>query len=166
MPSALLVADLPILAAAARVPSGAQVRVVGPDDSATLAQLYLASYPPAVGATTLDEAMTEMKQTFRGAYGELRLDLSLLALTEEVPSGAVLTTATSKWDDQIVAPFVIDFFVHPDHRQLGIGRLLLESLADRAVSTGASQLALRVDEGTSPRAHHLYKQLGFRRLGH
>jgi GNAT superfamily N-acetyltransferase len=142
------------------------LRVIDAADVATLAQLYHASYPPAVGATTLDDAMTEMKHTFGGAYGALRLDLSLLALADDAPAGAVLTTATSIWDDQINAPFIIDFFVDPDHRQAGIGRLLLENLADRADRDGASRLALRVNDGTSSQAHHLYKRLGFRQLDH
>lgn len=164
MSSALLVADLPLVDAAGRTPSAALIRAIDTSDAATLARLYLASYPPAVGATTLDDATTEMKLTFDGAYGELRLDLSLLALTDGTPAGAVLTTARSIWDDGIIAPFIIDFFVHPNHRQLGVGRLLLQGLADRAAEAGARQLALRVNDGTSSQAHHLYKHLGFRLL--
>lgn len=163
MPSELLVADLSRARVRTRRQDAARVRTVEKEDAAILAELYFAGYPPSVGARTISEAALEMSRTFDGVYGALRLGLSLLAVVDGAPAGAVLTTARSVWGDPVDGPFVIDFFVHPAHRRLGVGRLLLERLLERASDDGAAQLALRVNEGTSPAARHLYSRLGFQR---
>jgi GNAT superfamily N-acetyltransferase len=159
----LLVADLSQPRIRTRRHGAAHVRAVEKEDISILAELYFAGYPAPVGARTIGDAVLEMSRTFDGEYGEVLYELSLLAAVEGAPAGAVLTTARSVWGDPVDAPFVIDFFVHPAHRRLGVGRLLLENLLERASDSGASQLALRVNEGTGPAALHLYSCLGFRR---
>ncbi len=54
-----------------------------------------------------------------------------------------------------------DLFVEPDSMRLGVGRLLVEDLAARAMREGAS----RVMVTANPRALGFYERLGFRISG-
>ncbi|WP_022882397.1 GNAT family N-acetyltransferase [Gryllotalpicola ginsengisoli] len=140
---------------------GLRVRPITNADREDLAVLYRDSYPPEVGAHDLDEARTEIDMTFAGDFGKLRRDASLLALIGGDPAGAVLVVARSIWDEDLPGPFVIDLFVHPSHRGLGIGRALMVGAIAACRAHGDTTLSLRVGEGTSPAAHALYAGLGF-----
>jgi GNAT superfamily N-acetyltransferase len=53
-----------------------------------------------------------------------------------------------------------DFFVVPDVRGQGIGRLLLDAIESEALATGCCKLTLEVQENNS-RARSMYAQFGF-----
>ncbi len=53
-----------------------------------------------------------------------------------------------------------DFAVLPTHRKLGIGRLLLAAIEQRAVELGCCKLTLETQENNT-RARHIYEAAGF-----
>ncbi|WP_130873241.1 GNAT family N-acetyltransferase [[Pseudopropionibacterium] massiliense] len=163
MPSDLLTADLSLLPA--RVLPESSLRIVRTDDLEALARLYLVSYPPGIGAANPAGALSEIAATFEGDYGVLRPGASLVAEADGRPAGAVLTVERSIWDEGLEGPFVIDLFVDPGLRGRGIGRALMTGAMLACRNAGDAQLSLRVGEGTSQAAHHLYGSLGFRRAG-
>jgi GNAT superfamily N-acetyltransferase len=139
------------------------VRRLRTSDRHSLAQLYLASYPPNVGSANLADAAAEMDSTLSGEYGSLRFDASFIALMGETPVGAVLTTFRSIWDQDLEGPFIIELFISPSHRHQGAGRLLVIQAIRACEQSLDPALSLRVGEGTSLAAFKLYEQLGFRR---
>lgn len=161
MPSDLLSITLP---AAGDPPAAHPAERLMPLDQSqreNLARLYLASYPPQVGAADLDDARREIDETFTGQFGTLRFDASWLAHACGRPAGAILVVERSIWDDHLDGPFVIDLFVHPEARGLGLGRSLGLAAMKSCSSAGDRQLSLRVGDGTSATAHGLYGRLGF-----
>jgi ribosomal protein S18 acetylase RimI-like enzyme len=58
---------------------------------------------------------------------------------------------------------VDDVFVEPDHRNLGMGRALLESVGAWARERGASGISLQV-AAANARARKFYEELGFREI--
>ncbi|MBK7821134.1 MAG: GNAT family N-acetyltransferase [Tessaracoccus sp.] len=137
-----------------------RVRPITANDSADLAVAYLHAYPPEVGAPHLNAADAEIADTFAGVYGELVPSACLGAELDGHVVGAVFTTTRSLWDE-IDGPFIIDLFVHPDHRGRGLARALVEAAIQACAKLGADAVSLRVGEGTSPAAHALYAHLGF-----
>ena len=163
MLSDLFTADLSSLPA--RVLPEPSLRIIRTDGLEPLARLYLVSYPPGIGAGNRAEALSEIAATFQGDYGVLRPGASLMAETGGRPAGAVLTVERSIWDEGLEGPFIIDLFVDPQLRGRGIGRALMVGAMLACRNAGDAQLSLRVGEGTSGAAHHLYESLGFLRAG-
>lgn len=161
MPSDLRTLALTNAPAAPSIPATAGLRPILPRDRETLARIYRDSYPPDIGADGLETALAEIDQTFAGEFGELRPDASFLALVGSTPAGAVLVVARSIWDPGLPGPFVIDLFVAPPHRGIGVGRALMVAAIDACRAHADSRLSLRVGDGTSPAAHTLYATLGF-----
>ena len=54
--------------------------------------------------------------------------------------------------------------VHPDMRNRGIGRDMVNALLSRAAKNGIKRVLLEVRESNDP-AIHLYEELGFKKLG-
>lgn len=73
----------------------------------------------------------------------------------------VLVVGKSIWDPQLHGPFIIDLFVHPDVRGMGVGRALLDDAVHACARAEDATLSLRVGEGTSPAALALYTRAGF-----
>lgn len=127
-----------------------------------VAALYLASYPPGAAVADLGEAQREMDATFAGEYGVLWPDASPMAIRERKVVGSIQVVARSPWDPDLDCPFIIELFVHPDARGLGIGRALLTRAAVACRARGENHIALRTGEGTSPAARQLYHSAGMR----
>jgi len=151
----------PSLSPPPKPPIGVALRPVSATDLRDLAVLYRDSYPPHIGAADPDEATQEIALTLTGAYGDLRLDASLLAAVRGEPAGAILIASRSIWDHDLVGPFIIDLFVTPRLRRSGVGSALLTGAIDACTRAGDRAISLRVGEGTSPAAHSLYAELGF-----
>lgn len=124
---------------------------MNPADRDSVAQLYLDSYPPEIGADDLASALDEISATFAGEYGELRTEASLIAHIGSRPAGAIFTTSHSIWDPKINGPFIIDLFVGPTHRGAGAGRALVIEAIKACVANQEEALSLRVGGGTSPK---------------
>lgn len=142
-----------------------ELRAIERSDRDALAAAYLAAYPPGVAAANLADAEQEMDDTFAGEFGALRPDLTRVALLRGLPVGAVLVVEKSIWDPHLDGPFIIDLFVHPDAKGMGVGRALLDESVHACAVAGDSALSLRIGEGTSLAAHALYARAGFKRLG-
>lgn len=126
-----------------------------------LAQAYLDAYPPGVAAENLDEALQEIDATFTDEYGKLRLDASWVAVQDGTAVGAILVVERSLWDPELAGPFIVDLFITPASQGRGIGRSLVEAAINACDCAGDSQISLRIGDGTSAAAGHLYAVLGF-----
>lgn len=162
MPSDLLAVDPRFPGPRGRRDPALALPPVTPRDTAALANLYAVSYPPSVGAATMQEAVAEIEATFASEYGVLDGNASLLARLDGEAAGCVLVTERPVWGPDLAGPFIIDFFVAPQARGRGVGRGLLEAALDACARAGAVRVSLRIGEGTSSAALHLYVVLGFR----
>ncbi|NJC21133.1 GNAT superfamily N-acetyltransferase [Arthrobacter pigmenti] len=161
MPSATLIGDCATIAASRHAgASQFDYRPVTAQDVDGLAQAYLRAYPPGIAASNLDEARTEMLESFAGEFGTLLAGASLCAYHRDDLVGAILVVERSPWDPKLRCPFVIDLFVDPRWQGNGAGRVLLERSAGACLNEGHAQLALRVGEGTSPSASRIYASVG------
>ena len=142
-----------------------ELRPIQLSDRDALADAYLAAYPPGVAASSLGEAQQEMDESFAGEFGTLRPDLTQVAALQGRLVGAILVVDRSIWDPQLDGPFIIDLFVHPDLKGMGVGRALLDEAIHACATAGDVTLSLRIGDGTSPAAHALYARAGFERLG-
>lgn len=161
MPSDLMTLSL---TARSTTPGGidaVELRGIQTSDRDALAAAYLAAYPPGVAATSLSDAQQEMDDTFADEFGVLRHDLTRVATFENRPVGAILVVGKSIWDPRLDGPFIIDLFVHPEVRGLGVGRALLDTAVHACARAGDATLSLRIGEGTSPAALALYTRAGF-----
>lgn len=161
MPTDLLTLRPPSPPALHPTPAATTLVRLTPDLGADLARVYLASYPPEVGAADLAEARAEIAATFAGDYGVLRHDASAAGLVDGRCVGCVMVVERSLWDHDLEGPFVIELFVDPAARRRGLGRALMTHAVAACVAAGDPALSLRFGEGTSPEAHHLYADLGF-----
>ena len=155
--------DLPL--PAGRTPAGVELRPQTPDDIPALGALYWDSYPKGVAAVDPEDAVEEMEGVFDGEYGEPLESASLVAVdaTDGI-IGCIQTVTGAPWEGTPQGAFVIELFVHPDHRRRGLGTALLLAAAAAAEAAGHDNLALNAQEQTSPEAIHLYRRLGFAEL--
>lgn len=73
--------------------------------------------------------------------------------------GATQVVRSAPWDDVPSGPFLIELFVHPQHRRQGLARaLLVRSIAPLRAAEAAT-VALRVDSTNTP-AVELYRSIG------
>jgi N-alpha-acetyltransferase 10/11 len=145
-------------------PGGYAVRPTEPADIDSLAELYLASYPPTAEVATLPQARTEMAAAFAGDFGPLWLDLYLVACdSEQRLVSTIQVVRRAPWDDTPPGPFVIELFTSPDHRRRGLGRHLLIEALRGATESAETVIGLRV-ESENIAAASLYRELGFTAL--
>lgn len=161
MPSATLMGSCEKIAAPS-FPDTVQfdIRSLAVQEADSLALIYLAAYPPGIAAANLDEAVTEILDSFAGDFGKLLTEASLGAYHDDELIGAILVVERSRWDPNLECPFVIDVFVDPRWQGQGAGRALLARSAQACLKKGHSQLALRVGEGTSSSANRIYASVG------
>lgn len=122
MPTSTLTGDLAgiINRLSVTIPPGIALRPLVATDSASLAQLYLDSYPPGVAVADLAEAQADVDATFNGEYGEIWPAASLVATSYEGPVGSIQVVRRSIWDGDPQGPFIIELFVSPAVRHQGI----------------------------------------------
>ncbi|TDU87284.1 acetyltransferase (GNAT) family protein [Kribbella voronezhensis] len=134
------------------LPADVVLRTPTPVDTIPLGRLYFESYEPGVACASEAEAIDDIGATFDGAYGTLSGDWSWLAVAGDQLVGALLVVERAPWPDTPDCPFIIELFVAPTHRRLGLARALL--------ATVGTQSALRVAEDNVP-ARRLYESVGF-----
>jgi ribosomal protein S18 acetylase RimI-like enzyme len=133
---------------------GVVLRPPAAEDAVALGRLYFEAYDAGIAASTEQEALEDIRLTFRDGYGVLALNLSRLAWAGEQLVGALLAVERAPWPDTPDCPFVIELFTARTHRRMGIGKLLLGACSDVTV-------ALRVAEDNAA-ALALYRAVGFR----
>ncbi len=121
------------------------------------------------GAADLDEVMGTMHAAFDPCFGEAWtrgqcsgiLGLSgvwlLLARVDGRPAGFALARVVIDEAELLLLA------VAPAERRAGVGRLMLDAVADEAHARGATRLHLEMREGNP--AHFLYSAAGFREIG-
>jgi GNAT superfamily N-acetyltransferase len=134
------------------------VRRSEPADIDQLAALYFASYQPRDVVATQQVARAEMAGSFAGDFGELWLDLSVVACDPRRLVSAIQVVRRAPWEDTPPGPFVIELFTSPHHRRQG--RHLLTEAIRGATEAGETVIGLRV-ESENPAAVTLYRDLGF-----
>lgn len=156
----LMQRDLPLPPPA--VPPGVRFRPQEVSDVAALGALYWDAYPKGVAAVDPEDAVEEMEGVFEGEYGTPLEAASLVAVApDDQLVGCIQTVTDAPWEGTPKGAFVIELFVHPDHRRHGLGRALLLSAAAACEQAGWTSLALNLQEETAAEAVHLYRKLGF-----
>lgn len=119
----------------------------------------LADSPDAFGSTLEREsAFTDNEWRNRLADGVSAPDaIPLVALVDDTPAGLAWARVA---DDDAEVAHLYQVWVAPEHRGLGIGRLLIERAIAWARESGLRVLLLDVTAGNSA-AVQLYRQLGF-----
>lgn len=147
---------------APETPAGVTLRPQMPSDAQALGALYWDSYPKGAAAVDLEDAVEEMEGVFAGEYGAPVEQASLVVEDSDgTVIGCVQTVTSPPWEGIPAVPFVIELFVHPEHRRRGLGTLLLLSAANACHELGWESMALNVQEETAGEAQHLYHRLGF-----
>ena len=157
-----LIADVATVAARARAaPARFELRPSTVDDLGQVGRLYFRSYDPGVACGTEDEALADVSASFNGDYGEYLPEASPVVLDGFTIVAAVMTVEQAPWVNTPTCPFVIDLFVAPKCRRVGLASALLGAVA-KSVSSRGESIALRVDE-YNVAALALYDSIGFRR---
>ncbi len=147
---------------APETPAGVTLRPQMPSDAQALGALYWDSYPKGAAAVDLEDAVEEMEGVFAGEYGAPVEQASLVVEDSDgTVIGCVQTVTSPPWEGIPAVPFVIELFVHPEHRRRGLGTLLLLAAANACHELGWESMALNVQEETAGEAQHLYNRLGF-----
>jgi GNAT superfamily N-acetyltransferase len=118
--------------------------------------LYFAAYEPGLAGADESEAIDDIRASFAGKYGALRLEWSWLALNGGTVVGAVLIVDRAPWPDTPDCPFIIELFTARNWRRHGVARALLAA----CISASGSEVALRVHQDNSS-ARRLYESIGF-----
>lgn len=122
-----------------------------------LADAYWRTYLDTEHEFAFDDAHDDVERYFAGGYGPPVPSASLAIRVGERIVGAVLTVREAPYPDVPPTPFVIDLFVVPQHRRVGLGRALMVA-AIGAVPD--ETVGLRVESDNVPAAA-LYRELGF-----
>jgi ribosomal protein S18 acetylase RimI-like enzyme len=136
------------------------IRTIKPEDKEPLAKLYHDSYTRDL-VTDMDDATEEIEQTFRGEFGTLDPDASLVVVEGERLVGSILTVEEAPWPGTPAGPFIIDLFIHPNARRRGLAHVMISEAALALSRKGKETAALRVLSSNTG-ALRLYEKLGFK----
>lgn len=130
-----------------------------------------ASLPELVVGTTadLDEVMETMHAAFDPCFGEAWTRGQCAGILVLSGVWLLLARVDGRAAGFALARVVLDeaelllLAVPPSERRAGVGRMVLDAVADEARARGAVQLHLEMREGNP--AYHLYCGAGFREIG-
>jgi GNAT superfamily N-acetyltransferase len=134
----------------------AVIRPATPDDLPTLVALIgeLAEYENSIDQVEIDEQLLGA-----ALFGPEPSAFARLAIEEDEAVGMVIYSRTfSTWTGH-PGIYVVDLYVKPDHRGLGIGRGLLAMLARLAADEGLARVEWAVLDWNEP-AINFYRSLG------
>ena len=141
----------------------AMIRPVNVEDASaqrTVRLEALRESPAAFGSTYVAEAqLAESEWIKRATPDASGRSKSFLAFDGEVPCGIV----RGSLDDPATA-LVQSMWVAPGQRRLGVGRELIEAVAEWALARGVRTLKLMVTSNNQP-AIRFYERLGFTMTG-
>lgn len=127
-----------------------------------LASLWLASYPLSVtDGESITSVTTDLANALHGEYGT-PLEGGMLIFRGDGGRaiGAVQTVVDAPWDGAPQGPFVVELFVAPAARRVGVAHTLLALVIDVSRARGFPTVSLQVDADNTP-ARTLYEALGF-----
>jgi len=139
------------------------------EDAAAAARLWIQSAEEHAGYDTVYDASPGAEKTMRRLLADMARDGNSFLHVAVSGDGRIIgfisgelregspTFRTKTWAS------VEDVFVAPDHRSLGIGRALVESVASWARDKGANGVSLQV-AAANGRARKFYDELGFREI--
>ncbi|HEU4675502.1 MAG TPA: GNAT family N-acetyltransferase [Motilibacteraceae bacterium] len=130
------------------------------DDAVEVGRLYYSAYDPGIACSSIEEAVEDTTFSFDGGYGEFSWSASRLARAAGTPVGAVLVVEQAAWPGAPDGPFIIELFVHRDHRRRGLAAWLVALATSQCFREGASRVSLQVRQDNVP-AQRLYRTLGF-----
>ena len=141
------------------------IRPVTAEDSSALRAVRLEALresSAAFGSTYAAEArLAESEWLARATPDELGRSITFLAYDGEAPCGIV----RGSQDDRAEATaFVQSMWVAPEQRRMGVGRELIEVVAEWALPRGVRTLKLMVTSSNQP-AIRFYERLGFTMMG-
>lgn len=130
-----------------------------------------ASLPEVVvgGSADLDEVMATMHAAFEPCFGEAWTRGQCAGILGLGGVWLLLARVDGRAAGFALARVVLDeaelllLAVAPDERRAGVGRLMLDAVADGARIRGATRLHLEMREGNP--AHFLYSAAGFIEIG-
>ncbi len=137
-----------------------QIQRLASDDWPRFKQLRLAALqdsPDAFGSTLAD-AQTRSADAWRQQVAEVA---TFIAVHNEVDAGLVRGAAD---ETDVSTAWLISMWVAPDHRRLGLGARLIDSVVKWARTEGYQRLALDVADHNTP-AVQLYSRHGFKSTG-
>ncbi len=145
--------------------AGVLVRRVRAGDWAVYRQVRLAALAdsPESFSSTLERELALTEQDWRDRLGSAA---TFLAWQDGQPAGTAtsLPYSPAYKHGRSGARMLVAMWVDPRARRLGVGRLLVEAVADHARAAGAPSVVLRVYE-TNSRARDLYQRTGFQESG-
>jgi ribosomal protein S18 acetylase RimI-like enzyme len=133
-----------------------EIRPATPDDLAALVRLIveLADYENSSDQVGIDEQMLGT-----ALFGPEPSAFARLAFAGDEAVGMVIYSRTfSTWTGR-PGIYVVDLYVMPDHRSMGIGHALLATLAQLAVDEGLARMEWAVLDWNEP-ALAFYRSLG------
>lgn len=138
-----------------RVPIEGERRLRVSDDLA-LAQLMLAAYKGTVDEEeeTLEQALTEIRNTLAGEHGPFLPDCSRVVEREGQVVSAILVT---RWHER---PLVAYAMTAPAWKRRGLATAGMVNTMQDVLATGEKLLSLVVTVKNEP-AYQLYQDLGF-----
>lgn len=110
---------------------------------------------------TLDEAKSEIRETFQGKYG--KIIASACFLTEE--NLRITSAAVFSWYEKEQMPLLTFTMTRASHKGQGLATKLLKNGLVALAKEGYSNCCLAVTEGNEP-AISIYKALGFELSNH
>ena len=140
---------------------------LGEDDWATFREIRLRSLldsPDAFGSTYGEEWSNTERAWRDWAAGRWRGGAAAVFAGRAEDGSAVGTAMGAEYDAEPGIGHVYAMWVAPDARGAGVGRALLEEVADWARHRGCDRLVLRVTE-TNEAARRFYAACGFAETG-
>ena len=146
-------------------PDDVVLRPQEPADAEARGHLYWNAYPRGNAVVSLEDAVEEMEAVFEGEYGTVIDEASVVAVDRAgALVGCVQVVTDAPWEGTPEGPFIIELFVHRDHRGHGLGRALLDAASRSLVALGYDKVTLKSLPAESPEAYSLYQGLGFHEL--
>ena len=144
----------------------ARIRLIGNEDWTAFRDIRLRSLldsPDAFGSTYGEESTASENAWRDWAAGRWRNGTAAVFLAED--EGRAVGTATgAAYDAAPAEAHVYAMWVAPDARGAGVGRELVDAVADWARGLGCDRLVLRVTETNEP-ARRFYAAYGFAETG-
>lgn len=136
-------------------------RNVTAGDAVALGELMLEAYRGTVDyeGETLEETISEVRETLNGKYGPLLEQASFLI--EE--DGRVLSASLVTWWEETNSPLLAFSMTHPVAKGRGMATLLLQLTINTLRALGYEELSLVVTASNHP-ARHLYEKMGFQSI--